>query len=68
MECVEGILERYDNNVYAYMTKNMSLAVHIIRYLRNQFSVDPPGGSTLGEAVFVCSSPLTSFVYNSGSG
>ena len=38
------------------------------------FSVDPPGGSTLGEAVFVCHafsirpSPLTSFVYNSGSG
>ena len=37
MDCVEGILERYDNNVYAYMTKNMCLAVHIIGYLRNQF-------------------------------
>ena len=40
------------------------------------FSVDPRGGSTLGEAAFVCTyvrtfvrpSPLTSFVYNSGSG
>ena len=40
------------------------------------FSVDPPGGSTLGEAAFVRLSvhlsvhlsPLTSFVYNSGSG
>ena len=41
----------------------------------NSFSVDPPGGSTLGEAVFIRTyvrtfvrpSPLTLFVYNSGS-
>ena len=37
----------------------------------HEFSVDPPGGSTLGEAVFVHTfvrpSPLTLFVYNSGS-
>ena len=36
-----------------------------------KFSVDPPGGSTLGEAVFVRTfvrtSPLTLFIYNSGS-
>ena len=39
--------------------------------IQGWFSVDPPGGSTLGEAVFVRSfvrsSPLTLFVYNSGS-
>ena len=36
------------------------------------FSVDPPGGSSPGEAAFVRmsvgTSPLTLFVYNSGSG
>ena len=47
----------------------MRLALlHTIQIRLIIFSVDPPGGSTLGEAVFVGSSPLTLFVYNSGSG
>ena len=58
--------------IISTLKSNLHLACMTLQGKFEPFSVDPPGGSTLGEAAFVGSwvrtSPLTSFVYNSGFG